>query len=96
MRLTVAQQRKLLKALPAHRVAMVRKACNCKEQGGTGVKSAMTKARKALGPIAAEIGPVVMKEFIMPMIMKKLKGEGKSALKKHGKRSSRCPAKRKK
>lgn len=72
MRLTVAQQRKLLKALPAHRVSSVRKVC--KEQGGSGIKDVMAKARKALGPLAQEIGPTVLKEFVMPMIMKKISG----------------------
>lgn len=81
MKLTVAQQRKLLKALPAHRVSSVRKVCKeCKFSGrnltGSGIKDVMAKARKALGPLAQEIGPTVLKEFVMPMIMKKISGSG--------------------
>ena len=70
-KLSLAEQRKLLKALPASRVSAVRKSCRSKEMRGAGIKSVAIKARKALGPIAKEIGPTVLKEFILPMILKK-------------------------
>ncbi len=78
-RLTVRQQTKLLNALPAHRKMAVKRACIGCQQSGGGIKSAMSKARRALGPIAAEIGPIAFKKFILPMMLKKagLSGTGK-------------------
>lgn len=79
MRLTKAEQIRLLSALPSSRVSAVRRVCKQCEHKGEGVKETMAKARSALGPIAEEIGPVVLKQFIMPMLLKKMgvSGEGK-------------------
>lgn len=78
-RLNVKQQRHLLSALPPTRITAVRRVCKTSCMKGDGVKDTLKKARSALGPIAGEIGPVVMKEFIMPMLLKKMgvSGEGR-------------------
>jgi len=79
MKLTKVEQRRLLRALPSSRVATVQRVCRQCEQQGDGVKDILKKARDALGPVAQEVGPVVMKEFIFPMLLKKMgvSGEGK-------------------
>jgi hypothetical protein len=45
---------------------------------GEGIKSILAKVKKALGPIAKEIGPVVLKELIIPFLKKKAGLSGKA------------------
>lgn len=71
-RLSLAQQRKLLRALPAARINAVKKHCRLCEMRGEGLMSILKSVGKALGPIAKEIGPVVLKEMILPLLKKKL------------------------
>ena len=77
--LTLPQQRAIIKKVPKYKVNEIKKVCYHSTQQGEGFKDILKKARSILGPIASEIGPVVMRELIMPMLMKKLglKGEGK-------------------
>ena len=96
MRLTKAEQIKLLSALPSSRVNSVRRVCEQCGHKGSGIKETLAKARSALGPIASEIGPVVLKQFIMPMLLKKLgvSGEG-CRIKKVSKSKTICQRSRK-
>lgn len=93
MKLTVSQQRKLIRALPVHRRMTVQRQCRACQMQGQGIKEIMSKARSALGPIAKEIGPKVMKELIIPLLLKKLKekagvsGEGRRRKRRGPKRS---------
>jgi hypothetical protein len=80
MALTLIEQRKLVRAIPAKYKTGLKKHCRSCEQGGAGffdvLKSAGNWLGKTLGPIARQIGPVVLKELVVPMISKKL-GMGK-------------------
>lgn len=70
-RLTLAQQRKLLKALPASRINAVKKHCRACQMRGDGIGDILKSIGKVLGPVIKEIGPVVLKELILPLIKKK-------------------------
>jgi len=70
-KLTLAQQRALLRALPASRKNAVKKHCSTCEMKGEGFMDILKSIGKVLGPIAKEIGPTVLKEFILPFIKKK-------------------------
>ena len=70
-RMTVAQQRALLKALPAHRKNAVKKHCQKCQMQGQGFKDILKSVGSVLGPIAKEVGPLVLKELIVPFLKKK-------------------------
>ena len=78
MPLTKAEQRKILRALPASKKAELKRCCHASRhyngvQSGTGIfGDAFNWLKKTLGPIAKEIAPVVLKEFVMPMLKKKV------------------------
>lgn len=72
-RLTIPQQRKLLKALPATRKNAVKKYCRQCQMRGEGIQDILKKVGSVLGPIAREVGPKVLKEFIIPLLLKKAK-----------------------
>lgn len=78
-KLTSAQQRSLLRALPTTRKNACKKHCQACQMKGSGIKDILKSIGNVLGPIAKEIGPTVMKEFILPMLLKKLKGEGRGS-----------------
>ena len=75
MPLTLAEQRRILKALPAKHKTALRKHCRDCEQGGAGFFDVVKKAGNwlvaTMGPIAREVGPTVLKEFILPMLKEK-------------------------
>lgn len=71
-KLTLAQQRALLRALPASRKNAVRNHCASCQMKGQGFMDILKSVGKALGPIAKEIGPTVLKEFVLPMVKKKM------------------------
>jgi hypothetical protein len=73
-KLTLSQQRALLRALPATRKIACKKHCQSRQMKGDGFMSIIKSIGKALGPIAKEIGPTVLKEFVLPMLKKKLAG----------------------
>ena len=80
-RLTQTQQRTLLSSItPSHKRA-VKKYCRCCQQSGDGLAEILKKVGKFLGPIAKDIGPKMLKEFIIPLLLKKANekyGEGLS------------------
>jgi hypothetical protein len=78
-KLTLAQQRGLLRALPVTRKTACKKHCQTCQMKGDGIKSILKSIGRTLGPVAREIGPTVMKEFVLPMLLKKLKGEGRGS-----------------
>ena len=71
-RLTLPQQRALLRALPASRKKACKKHCKTCQMRGDGIGSILKSIGKTLGPIAKEIGPTVLKEFVLPMVKKKM------------------------
>jgi hypothetical protein len=75
-RLTTSQQKALLNALPAHRKNAVKSHCQSCQMRGEGFMDILKSIGGVLGPIAKEIGPTVLKEFILPFIKKKMAGNG--------------------
>jgi hypothetical protein len=72
-RLSQVQQRSLLAGLPASRKMAVKKYCRACQQHGDGIKDILKKVGNFLGPIAKDVGPKVLKEFIIPLLLKKAK-----------------------
>ena len=77
-KLTIAQQKKLLSALPAHRKAAVKAHCTSCQMKGQGFMDILKSVGSVLGPIAKEVGPTVLKEFVLPFVKKKIEGGGLS------------------
>lgn len=77
-RLTTPQQKALLNALPAHRKNAVKSHCQSCQMRGEGFMDILKSIGGVLGPIAKEIGPTVLKEFILPFVKKKMTGNGLS------------------
>ena len=73
MRLSQVQQRGILDSLPASRKIAVKKYCRTCQQQGDGVTDILKKIGNFLGPIAKDVGPKVLKEFIIPLLLKKAK-----------------------
>jgi len=67
------QQRSLLNSLPASRKTALKKYCRACQQHGDGIKDILKKVGNFLGPIAKDVGPKVLKEFIIPLLLKKAK-----------------------
>ena len=68
-KLTLPQQRALYNALPMSRKIALKKHCNSCEMRGEGFKDIMSKIENVLGPIAKELGPKVLKEIVVPLLM---------------------------
>lgn len=76
IKLTKAQQKALLNALPAiHKAAAKQHAIDLRMKGH-GIMDIIKSVGSYLGPIAKEIGPTILKEFIVPFIKKKMEGGG--------------------
>lgn len=102
-RLSVTEQRRLVGALPAHRMALLKKHCRACEMRGEGFTDILKSAGKTLGAVAKEIGPTVLKELILPLLKEKYinkKGKGLvpagSGLKLagQGKKKRKCKSKK--
>jgi hypothetical protein len=76
MKLTTQEQRKLMHALPAHRIAAVRAHCSKCEMRGEGLASILKSMTSVLGPVAREVGPTVLRELVVPFLKKKIAGKG--------------------
>lgn len=71
-RLSTAQQRALLIALPSSRKMAIKKHCQASQMRGEGMSDILKSVTKVLGPIAADVGPKVLKEFILPYVIQKI------------------------
>jgi hypothetical protein len=81
MKLSKAEQLKLLHALPIHRTLAVKAHCKSCAMKGEGVGQILKSIGSVLGPIIREIGVPVLKEFVLPFIKHKInqkiqKGKG--------------------
>jgi hypothetical protein len=83
-KLSLSQQRALLKALPQHRKMAVKKHCQSCQMRGDGIIDILKSVKSALGPIISEVGPTVLKEFVAPYIMKKIEQVSKKGNKGDG------------
>ena len=72
-KLSLAQQRALIRALPQHRKMAVKKHCQSCQMRGEGITDILKSVGSVLGPVIREIGPTVLKDFVAPFIMKKIK-----------------------
>lgn len=75
-RLSIPEQRKMYKALPQSRHIAVKKYCCDCSMKGEGIMDILKKIGEVLGPIAKELGPVVLKEIIVPFLKNKMSGNG--------------------
>ena len=76
-RLSLPQQRAMIKALPAHRIMAVKNHCQSCDMKGQGIKDILKTISGVLGPIIKEVGPTVLRELIIPFIKKKIQPSGK-------------------
>ena len=72
-RLSQTQQRAMLQAMPETRKKALKKYCRICQQKGQGIQEIMKKVGDFLGPIMKEVGPKVLKEFLLPFMIKKAK-----------------------
>ena len=75
-KLSLAEQRKLIRALPEHRINACRNHCQMKEMAGSGFMDILKSIGSVLGPLAKEVSPVILKELILPMLKTKISGNG--------------------
>ena len=75
-KLSLPQQRALIRALPASRKNAVKRHCQTCSMRGDGFMDILKSVGKVLGPIVKEIGPTILKEFVVPFIKKKVSGGG--------------------
>ena len=73
-KLTIAQQRALLRALPMSRRNAVKRHCRACQMKGQGIKEILKSIGAKLGPIAKEFGPTVLKELVIPFLLKQAGG----------------------
>lgn len=89
---TKKEQRLMYDALPESRKKALAKHCKSCEQRGEGIMDVLKNIGKFLGPVAKELGPVVLKEILLPLIKQKagVKGSGlKLAGEGHGKKKKK-------
>ena len=67
-RLTIAQQKKLLNALPATRINACKRHVRTCQMRGDGFMDILKSIGKVLGPIALELAPPVLKGFLKKLI----------------------------
>ena len=78
MKLTVAEQKKLLKALPPHAKRTVKAHCRDCQMKGHGLGDILKSVGRILSPIIKELGPTALEHFIIPFLKKKISGNGLS------------------
>jgi hypothetical protein len=83
-KLSPSQQMKMLKALPAHRKSAVKSHCQACQMQGQGIGDILKSIGSVLGPIVKEVGPTVLKQFILPFIKKKLAGKSGNGIRLSG------------
>ena len=76
MKLTKAQQKALLNALPSQHKSAVKKHALALHMKGHGIMDILKSVGAYLAPIVKEVGPTVLKEFVLPFLKKKMEGNG--------------------
>lgn len=76
MALTKKEKHAIFRSLPASKQLAFKRMCSDCAMKGEGFGSFLRKAGRILGPVAKVIGPVVLKEIVLPVIRKKLAGSG--------------------
>ena len=75
-KLTIKEQEAVLRGLSVQRKTKIRKECQACAMKGHGLSQILKKAKSVLGPIAKTIGPVVLKKYVLPFVLKKIQGNG--------------------
>ena len=75
-KLSLSDQRELVKTIEAQRKNEIKKFVRERQMAGEGVKEIATKVRNFLTPIAREVSPIILRELIIPYLIK----EGKQYL----------------
>ena len=70
-KLTLAQQRALLRSLPSSRIGEWKNHCRDCQMRGAGIKDMLSSAGKFLGPVVRELSPIILKEILIPLAKKK-------------------------
>ena len=76
MLLTVKEQRKILRDLPVSTKNKCKMHCRQQQMKGLGISDILKSIGNVLGPIVKTLGPTVLKNFIVPFLEKKMRGEG--------------------
>lgn len=76
MKLTKAQKKKIYEALPTSSKKQIKRIATHGAMSGKGWSDIWSNIKKYAGPIAQEVGPVILKEFVVPAIKAKM-GSGK-------------------
>lgn len=74
--LTLPQQRMLLSSITPAKKKAVKQYCRTCNMRGDGIMDILKSIGKVLGPIAKEVGPIALKEFILPFLKQKMEGKG--------------------
>lgn len=73
--MSMADQRTMYKGLPAASKVAVKKQCQMCAMSGDGIKDVLVKIREVLGPAAKELSQRVLKEIVVPLIVKYVKSK---------------------
>ena len=73
MRLTVNQQKAVLQSLPPAKKAQLKKQARIYQAQGHSIPEIVRKVASMIGSLAKEITPIVFKQFIVPLLLKKAK-----------------------
>lgn len=76
MRLNRRQKLALLDGLSVTTKNRCKTICHREQMHGAGIKDILKKIGSVLGPIAREVGPVVLKQWLIPFLKRKFAGEG--------------------
>jgi len=74
--LSVKQQKALLKSLSAPQKKALKAHVKSLHMKGEGFMDILKSAGKFLSPIIQDVGPIVLKDFILPFLKKKMEGNG--------------------
>ena len=76
MKLNRSQKKSLLHGLPPSKKLHCRSICKSGRMRGEGIGDILRKVKNFLGPIAKEVGPVVLKEWLLPYLKTKMSSSG--------------------
>lgn len=72
-KLSLQDQRQLVNAIHAKRKGEIKKFVHDRQMAGEGIKEIAIKVRNFLAPIAAEVSPIILRELVLPYIIKESK-----------------------
>jgi hypothetical protein len=76
MAISLTKQRAIIRGLSQAQTADVKKKCRECEMKGDGLKSIIKSIGQFLGPVVKEVGPTVLKELVIPLLLQKYGKKG--------------------